>query len=126
MLCKAKNGAHMMHTLFVTLTVVVAMCLFACICLETSKASAQVDEKVETSEVQPRAYIDDVLDTYYTYTCAQGAPGCYIAQYNETYRTITFNNSYERTGTVFLSSGYARECPHGGTATRYQCTYFTW
>lgn len=125
MLTSQQGKTRRFHALVVCL-LVASMTVLACFALKASEATAQTGENAAIEAIQPRTYIEDVLDMYYTYECRSHLPSCNIAQYGETYKTIYFQNSFERTGTTFVSSTYATKCAHGGTETRYRCTYRTW
>lgn len=89
---------------------------------------AKPAEAVETPPIMLKIKSNDVLDTYKSFTTAN-YPQYNVEKYDQTYRLLTFQNSYSLTGVspIYTEMGFS---PQGngmvGFITKYKCNYSTW
>ncbi|WP_293815274.1 hypothetical protein [uncultured Parolsenella sp.] len=92
----------------------------------TALLSFGTPTKAQAREIAPCSLIDTVLDCYSSFSTANN-PEKNIAQYDETYRNLTYRNGYSLKGTTCLwtSAGIG---PNNfpGFISRMQCNYKTW
>lgn len=53
-------------------------------------------ESSQCALVEPLGYTDDVVDTYWSYSCPRGVSGHSISMFNISYKTISYRNGYRR------------------------------
>lgn len=51
-------------------------------------------ESSQCALVEPLGYTDDVVDTYWSYSCPRGVSGHSISMFNISYKTISYRNGY--------------------------------
>lgn len=100
--------------------VLAAFVALSALAICASPTTAEADDAV------PCAYIDTVLDCYTSFTTANN-PEYNIAQYNQTYKNISYRNGYSLTGTSCLWTTVGVG-PNGkpGYISRMQCNYNTY
>ena len=50
-------------------------------------------ESSQCALVEPLGYTDDVVDTYWSYSCPRGVSGHSISMFNISYKTISYRNA---------------------------------
>lgn len=84
-------------------------------------------ESSQCALVEPLGYTDDVVDTYWSYSCPRGVSGHSISMFNISYKTISYRNGYRRSA-HHRESRLAAMCSCGvlGTADKWQFVYSTY
>ncbi len=92
----------------------------------TALLSLGAPTKAQAQEVAPYSLIDTVLDCYSSFSTAN-YPQYNVAQYDKTYKNLTYRNGYslKSTSCLWTSAGIG---PNGypGYISRMQCNYKTW
>lgn len=83
-------------------------------------------ESSQCALVEPLGYTDDVVDTYWSYSCPRGVSGHSISMFNISYKTISYRNGYRRSA-HHRESRLAAMCSCGvlGTTDKWQFVYST-
>lgn len=86
-----------------------------------------VHEECAVTEVQPRAIITDVVDTYWNYTCPNKVSGHNIYMFNVSYRRLTFQKGYTRKAhRIGGSASIMCSCGKLGILDQWKFTYDTY
>ncbi len=88
--------------------------------------SAAIPREAKAQEVEPCSLYDTVLDCYNSFSTAN-YPQYNVAQYNRTYKNLSYRKGYSLTRTECLWSS-AGVGPNGypGIISRMKCHYSTW
>lgn len=92
----------------------------------TSLTAAAMPTEAKAQEAAPCSLLDTVLDCYSSFSTAN-YPKYNVAQYNKTYKNLSYRKGYSLTRTECLWSS-AGIGPNGypGTISRMKCHYSTW
>lgn len=108
-------------TRFASLFLLAIMTLM--ICKPTTAMAEETFFQEGQPAVQPRAYIETVLDTYTHYRCDAKWSEHERDFVSATYKELRFPNTYTRQDGIISIQHVDHLCAHGGNLVTYQCYY---